>query len=438
MFMKRIGIIGGSYNPPHLGHLEVAEASRAKLGFDEVWLWVSFNIFKDPASYAPLADRVEMTRLLAGDRPWLKVVDIEKDFGDTMTATSMTMLQTLYPEDRFTWIFGDDNFASFHTWDREKFNFDNQVVPDWQYILNRFSVAVIEREGYREAALTGQAAQYAQHLRVEDATQLGHRNGWSSIDHKTPPLSSTLIKGKLLAGERNIEGLLPEVENYIYDHGLLNTSADFNNMATKPSAPKNDVRYHAFLQLASTANLLKTVGLHNNVFNAEELLDHASASWDKSFRKGDLAKYEDVPGELADCLISLYWIADLQHILLAKNQGEDQGSVCDWCDLHYPDRGMAQRLKDYMEELTELCVCEGLEKSRFMNLLSLVLHDPQADDLYEAFDKNLALLHEYAQDAGGDLQQMLDEKMGVNRQKTTEQSAARQAAKELAMRPEMK
>lgn len=382
--MKRIGIIGGSFNPPHLGHLQVARAAYEKLGFDEVWLWVSYNIFKDPSVYAPLEKRVEMTKMLADDHPWLKVVDIEKDFSDTMTATSITMLQTMYPVDRFTWVFGDDNFASFHTWNREKFQIDGKTVPDWQYLLNRFSIAVMQRPGYTEAAQNGIAAQYGKHLYIDDPFKLGENTGWSFISHDSFNFSSTAVKQALATQTGEVEGLPPALTQYIRSNALYGTNAHFNSVSHAKTDVKNQVRFETFLTLASTANLVKALATDNNSFDPDDLLSNAEKNWEKIFAEGNFKSETTVKGKITDCLSSLYRLTSSQNA------------------------SIPEKIRDYIEQLSELCVYEGLEKHRFINLLNLIFYDEQTDKIEHALLKNEEILKNYALTIGGDPGNLID------------------------------
>lgn len=163
----------------------------------------------------------------------------------------------------------------------------------------------------------------------------------------------------------------------------------------------------------------------------DDFKTHFAACWDKSNAKGDFEKLDDVPGELADCLISLSWIAGLQEQDLAlRGLGEETlSSVSAWCEEHFSGRGLKARLMDYIEELAELCVCEGLEKHRAQKIMDLVFEAPDLADPVTAFRTNLERLQDYALSIGGDIGLMLDEKMTVNRKRSLTQSAEREGRK---------
>lgn len=395
-------------------------------------MWVSHNPFKQAFDYAPKDDRVEMCKIATQQYPWLRVTSMEEDFHDTKTASSLTLLKEMFPQTEFIWVFGDDNFASFHDWNDERFMVNDRIVPDWQYILHEFSVAVIHRPGYRELALNSPAASYNPDIHVKNPFDLAvKQKGWTIIDNETLPYSSTSIKEAIARRETAIPGLHPEVEKIIYDRDLFGAKKQFNTSAL-PHEINNHVRFQTFSLLANTVNLVKSISTTADV-NGDLMsyTGHFSKSWKKSVAKDDFKKYEDIPGEIADCLISLYWIAshvgyDLKDV---KRGNETQSSVSQWCDDHYPQRALEDKLMDYIEELAELCVCEGLEKHRAINIISEILRADDFADPNHTIESNFKNLHAYAKDIGQSLNDILDKKMSMNRERTQQQSATRESIK---------
>lgn len=430
--MKRIGIVGGSFNPIHDGHVHIMQEAYRHLALDNVWMWVSHNIFKDPASYSPLDDRLELCDIYTKSLPWLKAQTFESNFHDTKTASSMTILDEMFPDTKFIWVFGDDNFASFHHWNDTRFRLNGKIVPDWQYMMHKFSIAVMHRPGYHDDAVNGHAAHYGRGLHIPDPKDLAtDTDGWSFIDNSMLSYSSTSIKEAIRRGDKNIPGLNPEAEAIIYNRGLYTLGNNFK-AATLPHMVNNPVRFQTFITFAATINLVKSLSLHSRgVTDLQDFKDHFDVCWDKSHAKGDYKKYDDVPGEIADCLISLYWVADKIHHSLDSNDTlqETQQSVSEWCDKHYPDRDLQQRLFDYVEELAELCVCEGLEKHRALNLIQIMFDAPDLAKPDMAITNCMQKLKDYAEDVGHDLGCILDAKMQTNRQHTTQQSMMREGQK---------
>ncbi len=206
---KRIGIFGGSFNPPHYGHFVAAFFAYHYLKLDEVWLMVTpGSPLKDPAIYASLADRMEWCGLMAEGHSWIVPTDIEKTFPDTETAHSLQRIKALYPDDEFIWIMGADNLAHFHEW------------KNWQEIIDNHEIAVLARAGYRDDALASPAAHYAADKYVEHAADLvGRKSGWCFIDTPAFDISSSGILAELKAGKRNIRDMMRAVEESILRKG---------------------------------------------------------------------------------------------------------------------------------------------------------------------------------------------------------------------------
>lgn len=115
---RRIGILGGSFNPPHYGHLLIAEQVGCQLELDEVWLM--------PTATPPHAEtkttiaarhRLEMVRLAIDSNPLFKIQTIETDRGGiNFTVDTLTSLQEWHPEAEFYFIIGTDSANDLHTW----------------------------------------------------------------------------------------------------------------------------------------------------------------------------------------------------------------------------------------------------------------------------------------------------------------------------------
>ncbi len=221
---KRIGLYGGSFNPPHYGHFIAAFYAYRFLDLDEVWMMVTpGNPLKDPATYAPLEDRMELCEMLAEDHDWLKPTDIEKDFYTTQTIDTLAEMKRRFPDAEFVWIMGADNLTHFHEWHR------------WQEIIDNYAIAIFARPGDGEHALQSPAAKYAAHLQVHDPDELkGKRNGWCFIDTPGFEISSSKIVEDLKAGKRNIRDLFRKIEDRIIEKGLYGTR---QTPAPKPPAP---------------------------------------------------------------------------------------------------------------------------------------------------------------------------------------------------------
>ena len=152
----RIGLFGGSFNPPHEGHILVAETALRTLGLHRVW-WVVTpgNPLKDRSDLAPLADRIAASRRLIEDRR-IVVTAFEAGHRIRYTADTVRFVLSRNRSARFAWLMGADNLASFHLW------------QEWQRIVESIPVAVIDRPGSTLSYLSSKMAITYAHARVDE------------------------------------------------------------------------------------------------------------------------------------------------------------------------------------------------------------------------------------------------------------------------------
>ncbi|HEY0282385.1 MAG TPA: nicotinate-nucleotide adenylyltransferase [Rhizomicrobium sp.] len=166
----RIGLLGGSFNPAHEGHLYVSEVARKRLGLDYIWWLVApQNPLKPENGMAPLEDRLAAARALAGRNPRLIVTDIERRMGTRYTVDTLKALTCRFPGVRFVWLMGSDNLDQFHRWRR------------WEEIVRRVPVAIVERPGSILAPLRAKAMQ---------------RFAWSRAPALRPPPAMIVVDGR--------------------------------------------------------------------------------------------------------------------------------------------------------------------------------------------------------------------------------------------------
>ncbi|MEL6644428.1 MAG: nicotinate-nucleotide adenylyltransferase [Pseudomonadota bacterium] len=140
-----IGLLGGSFDPPHSGHLHITREALKRFGLDRVWWLVTPGNPLKTNGPAPLERRLEAARALV-DHPRIVVSDVEARLGTRYTAETLKQLHAHYPGVRFVWLMGADNLAGFHKWDR------------WEWILRTVPVGVIARPGQRISARMSVAA----------------------------------------------------------------------------------------------------------------------------------------------------------------------------------------------------------------------------------------------------------------------------------------
>ncbi|TNJ44788.1 nicotinate-nucleotide adenylyltransferase [Phaeobacter sp. B1627] len=140
-----VGLLGGSFDPPHQGHVQISRAALKRFGLDQLWWLVTpGNPLKEnpPAS---MARRLEAAARIM-DHPRVRISDIEAQLGTRYTAQTLRHLRHAYPHVRFVWLMGADNLAHFHHW------------KDWRDILNTVPVGVLARPGERISARLSPAA----------------------------------------------------------------------------------------------------------------------------------------------------------------------------------------------------------------------------------------------------------------------------------------
>ncbi len=186
MAARRIGLLGGSFNPAHGGHRRISLSGLTALDLDEVWWLVSpGNPLKPVQDMAPIAARVAEARRIARRAP-IRVTVIEQQLGTRYTIDTLRKLTLRFPKHRFVWLMGSDNLAQFHRW------------RDWRGIARTMPIAVIARPGYNAAAVASPAMAWLRRYRVS-AASFKTRGEWSApalvILHFDPdPRSATAIR----------------------------------------------------------------------------------------------------------------------------------------------------------------------------------------------------------------------------------------------------
>lgn len=183
-----IGLLGGTFDPPHAGHLHISEVALNRLGLDRLWWLVTpGNPLKTKREVAAFGERLAQAKRLA-HHPRVVVAGFEADTGSAYTADTLSFLKRRYPATRFIWVMGADNLATFHRWHR------------WRDILSKVPLAVIDRPGYRFAARAGIAAKSFAHAYVDesDAQALKHLRppAWTLLTVPLSALSSTELRAR--------------------------------------------------------------------------------------------------------------------------------------------------------------------------------------------------------------------------------------------------
>jgi nicotinate-nucleotide adenylyltransferase len=183
----RIGLLGGSFNPPHDGHVYVSAVALKKLRLDYVWWLVSpQNPLKPSRGMASFAQRLEAAQRLAGRHPRMIATGLEVALGTRFTIDSLRALKRRFPEPRFVWLMGSDNLVQIPRWRR------------WQEIFSQVPVAVVARPGsalparQSKAANRFKAAAFPADSRFADLSP----PAWTVIEVKRNSASGTKLRAR--------------------------------------------------------------------------------------------------------------------------------------------------------------------------------------------------------------------------------------------------
>jgi nicotinate-nucleotide adenylyltransferase len=182
----RIGLFGGTFDPPHAAHRAACLLAMKRLGLDRVWWLVTpGNPLKDTRGLAPLVERIAAARALA-NHPRIDVSDLEARLGTRYTYEIISYLVARCPQVHFVWIMGADNLRSFHRWQK------------WRGIAALVPIAVVDRLGPSLYATFGIAGQALASARIPEscAQTLVERKPpvWVLLHGLKSPLSSTALR----------------------------------------------------------------------------------------------------------------------------------------------------------------------------------------------------------------------------------------------------
>jgi nicotinate-nucleotide adenylyltransferase len=182
----RIGLLGGSFNPPHVAHRAISLFAIKRLKLDRVWWLVSpGNPLKDHGPLHDLDQRAEAARQMAND-PRIDVTCLEAVIGTRYTVDTITYLRRRTAGLRLVWIMGADNLAQFHRW------------QNWRRIASEVPIAVIDRPPQSFRAMAAPAAQALARYRLPE-NQAGrladqHPPAWVFLTGMKLSLSSTGLR----------------------------------------------------------------------------------------------------------------------------------------------------------------------------------------------------------------------------------------------------
>lgn len=179
-----IGLLGGSFDPAHEGHVRITRTALARFGLDRVWWLVSPGNPLKARGPAPMASRMAQAQQVMAD-PRVTITALEAELGTRYTAQTLRALQKRYPGVRFVWLMGADNLEQLPRW------------RDWQGIMGMVAVGVLARPGHGRAGLSQVARQYrAARLPATQAGALGRAEApaWCLVSMPLSQASSSAIR----------------------------------------------------------------------------------------------------------------------------------------------------------------------------------------------------------------------------------------------------
>ena len=181
-----VGLFGGSFNPPHEGHLLVAEMALKRLGLDQLWWMVTpGNPLKSRSNLLPLQERIALSEALIED-PRIKVTAFEEKLNTSFTAETVAHVVARNRRAHFIWVMGADSLKTFHRW---------QI---WRQIADTVPIAIIDRPGATLSFLSSAAARALHFARVHESEALHlwrkRPPAWTFLHGPRSPLSSTAIR----------------------------------------------------------------------------------------------------------------------------------------------------------------------------------------------------------------------------------------------------
>lgn len=192
--MRRVGLLGGSFDPPHKGHLFISLEAKKILGLSEVWWLITpKNPHKiiNPASYN---ERLYNCRKIVKNYP-IKIKEYEKKINSSYSYITIRYLKNKYKFINFFWLMGADNLIFFHKWQK------------WRKIFKEVPIVVFKRHGYNNKALNSISKKTYENYRINlEENILNEFNNpfsWIYLNNKEIKISSTEIRNqrKLLRGK---------------------------------------------------------------------------------------------------------------------------------------------------------------------------------------------------------------------------------------------
>jgi len=186
---NRIGLLGGSFNPAHDGHLHITELAIKHLELDRVmWMVSPQNPLKPTENMAPFHERMNHAEHISKRNPKIIVSDVESKLGTNHTIDLLNEFKTRFPAIGFVWVMGADSMMEFDQW------------KDWQAIFKMLPIAIFARSDYSEKVETCVAAQHFADSKIDASGSADlvtmTAPAWVSLDTEIHSESSTRIRAE--------------------------------------------------------------------------------------------------------------------------------------------------------------------------------------------------------------------------------------------------
>ncbi len=182
----KVGLLGGSFNPAHAGHMHISRLALQRLGLDQIWWLVSpQNPLKSTAGMLSMQQRIKSAKRVANGTA-IQVTAIEASFRTSNTVDTIRNLNSLFPKTKFVWLMGADNLGQMSRW------------RHWQTLMGNVPIAIFGRPTYSLRALNSLAARHIrrQRVRAQRFRGLALRKPpvWCFISGPLHPQSATAIR----------------------------------------------------------------------------------------------------------------------------------------------------------------------------------------------------------------------------------------------------
>jgi nicotinate-nucleotide adenylyltransferase len=208
---RRIGLLGGTFDPIHVGHLALARSARVALALDEVRLMPTGRSWQKDSSRANAAQRLEMARLAVATLPAAEHCTVDdrevRRGGPTYTIDTLAELRTELPDDAIVLVMGSDQFRNLPSWHR------------WEELLEQAHIATTRRE---RVGLDDLPPALEARVAIHGRDALPDAPSGAIVYFTMPPVpvSATALRAQLGRGERPAELLPPPVLDYIGSQSL--------------------------------------------------------------------------------------------------------------------------------------------------------------------------------------------------------------------------